>query len=257
MGFIQGVRYNFRGLKMGLTSGKLLFWGMIRFVLIVVITIVLAVAVLSYRFELTQMLWTKPDSAWVLWLWHVLSWLVSMILLAFSAILSFIVSQLLFSSIIMDHMSKITEQRVTGAVADGKQKGLWALLAHLTRQEVPRLLVPLLLSLLILVLGWVTPFGPLTTILSAAVSAVFLSWDNTDLVPARRMVPFRARLRSLLGSLPFHIGFGLPFLVPGLNLLLLSFAPVGATLYHIDRQGRGKEGPKVMPAAQSSQTVTP
>ena len=33
----------------------------------------------------------------------------------------------------------------------------------------------------------------------------------------------------------FHLGFGIPFLIPGLNLLLLSFAPVGATLYHVEK----------------------
>jgi CysZ protein len=38
----------------------------------------------------------------------------------------------------------------------------------------------------------------------------------------------------LLKTLPFHLGFGLLFLVPVLNILLLSFAPVGATLYYLE-----------------------
>jgi CysZ protein len=65
------------------------------------------------------------------------------------------------------------------------------------------------------------------------VTVVFLAWDNTDLVPARRMVPFQERFRFLLKTLPFHLGFGLWFLIPVLNLLFLSFAPVGGTLYRV------------------------
>jgi len=77
--------------------------------------------------------------------------------------------------------------------------------------------------------------GPVVVILSSAVAAVFLAWDNTDLIPARQLVPFKTRFRLLLDAIPFHLGFGLPFLIPGLNLLLLSFAPIGATLYHMDK----------------------
>jgi CysZ protein len=66
---------------------------------------------------------------------------------------------------------------------------------------------------------------------------VFLAWDNTDLPFARRMAPFKHRFAFLLKTLPFHLGFGLPFLIPVLNALLLSFAPVGATLFQIEKEG--------------------
>jgi CysZ protein len=46
------------------------------------------------------------------------------------------------------------------------------------------------------------------------------------------------RFRFLLKTLPFHLGFGLLFLVPALNILLLSFAPVGATLYYLEYHNR-------------------
>jgi len=48
-------------------------------------------------------------------------------------------------------------------------------------------------------------------------------------------VPFGERFRMLRRTLPFHLGFGLLFLIPFLNILFLSFAPVGATLYYIDQ----------------------
>jgi len=50
------------------------------------------------------------------------------------------------------------------------------------------------------------------------------------------MIPFKKRFKMLSKALSFHLGFGLPFLIPGLNILLLSFAPVGATLYFIEKQ---------------------
>ena len=52
------------------------------------------------------------------------------------------------------------------------------------------------------------------------------------------MIPFTERMGFLRKTLLFHIGFGLLFLVPWLNILLLSFAPVGATLYHIDKTAK-------------------
>jgi CysZ protein len=72
-------------------------------------------------------------------------------------------------------------------------------------------------------------------------AGVFLAWDNTDLVPARRMMPFKERLKFLRQNLFFHIGFGLLFLVPWVNIIFLSFAPVGATLYYIDKEKSGHD----------------
>jgi CysZ protein len=50
------------------------------------------------------------------------------------------------------------------------------------------------------------------------------------------MIPFRTRFRLFLGTLPFHLGFGLPLLIPGLNILLLSFAPVGAAMWDVEHR---------------------
>jgi CysZ protein len=88
-----------------------------------------------------------------------------------------------------------------------------------------------------MVFGWVTPLGPILTLLSSALAILFLSWDNTDLIPARNLVPFKKRFGFLMKTIPFHLGFGLPFLIPILNILFLSFAPVGATLYYLENQG--------------------
>lgn len=240
MGLFRGLLYNLRGLRLGLTTGRLLLWGLLRFALLIVIMLALSWLVIIDQGRITNFLWSKPASPWIFWLWHIFSWLVTLFLIAFSAIFSYLLSQVLFSVLIMEHMSRITELKVTGRIAEDRAMPLRRSFLHLIAQEVPRAVVPVLISLLIMVLGWITPFGPILTLVSWALTIVFLSWDNTDLVPARKRLPFATRFRSLLKTLPFHLGFGLPFLVPVVNLLFLCFAPIGATLYCIESQALKK-----------------
>jgi CysZ protein len=234
MGFIKGIKYNLQGLGMGLKTPRLLLLGLIRFVLVIIITIAAASLILVYHQEILSFIWSKPQSNWVLWLWYLLSWLLSAVLVGLSAVLSYLASQILFSVIIMDMMSRITEKSVTGVVQEPFKIPLWQQFLFLIRQEIPRATIPVLLTLLIIIVGWLTPLGPVVTIISSAIAAIFLAWDNTDLIPARRQIPFSERFGALRRALLFHLGFGLLFLIPLVNILFLSFAPVGATLYYID-----------------------
>ena len=235
MNLFSGIKYNLRGLGLGLKTPKLLMLGLIRFLMVILITIFVAGLILVYHQEILSIMWSKPESQWVTWLWYLLSWLLSAVLLGLSAVISFLVSQILFSVLIMDMMSRITEKKVTGHIQEESKIPWWQQFLFLVKQEIPRATVPVLLSLLLMIIGWLTPLGPIITILSSAVAVIFLAWDNTDLTPARQLVPFKARFQSLMRSLLFHLGFGLLFLIPVLNILFLSFAPVGATLYHIDK----------------------
>jgi CysZ protein len=190
---------------------------------------------------MVELVWIKPQSPWVVWLWYLVSWVISLLLLLVSAFLSFLLSQFLFSAVIMDHMSRITESLIQGHVTEPEKTSSFMISFRLFRQEIPRALIPIVVSLLILIVGWVTPFGPALAILASAFAAIFLAWDNTDIVPARRFLPFRDRWRLLTKNPLFHLGFGLPFLIPVLNLLFLSFAPVGATLYYLEKHGALKK----------------
>lgn len=221
---------------MGLKTPKLLMLGLIRFFIVILITIFAAGLILVYHQEILSFMWSKPESLWVTWLWYLLSWLLSAVLVGLSAVISFLVSQILFSVLLMDLMSRITESMVTGTIQEQKKISGWQQFLFLVKQEIPRATVPVLLSLLLIILGWLTPLGPIIALLSSAVAVIFLAWDNTDLLPARQLVPFKERFQSLMRSLLFHLGFGVLFLIPVLNILFLSFAPVGATLYHIDKR---------------------
>lgn len=229
---------------MGLKTPKLLFWGLLRFCVVVLITILSASLILIYHQEIVGVIWEKPASHWILWLWYLTSWLLSLCLVGLSTVLSYLISQVLFSVLVMDYMSRITERMVSGEAREAVDASMLKSFAYLVSQEIPRTIVPVILSILLMTVGWLTPVGPLVAVFSSALAAVFLAWDNTDLIPARQLIPFRTRFRFLLKTVPFHLGFGLPLLIPGLNILLLSFAPVGAALYEAEtrREAEGNSG---------------
>jgi CysZ protein len=207
--------------------------GLLRFVVILLIFVGAAAFFFAYQDDIIQLIWRKPVSVWLVWLWFLVSWLISLILLGVATLVGYFIAQVFFSVVIMDAMSRITEKVVTGKEVPPPAMPFFKHLFFLVRQEIPRAVIPILLALVLMVLGWLTPLGPVMTILSPTVAALFLAWDYTDLVPARRMLAFNARFELFRRHLLFHLGFGLLFLVPLLNLLLLSFAPVGATLFHI------------------------
>jgi len=236
MSLLKGISYNFRGLGMGLKTPKLLLLGIIRIVVVILLTIVAAMLI-YYNFQtIIKHIWDKPDSHWIIWLWYVFTWLLYLILVGFSVVLAYLVSQIIFSVIIMDQMSRITEKMITGQVDEPHNLPFWKQFFYLIKQEIPRTILPILITLLLTIVGWLTPFGPIVTIITTGAAMIFLAWDNTDLIPARRMTPFTERLKLMTGALPFHLGFGIPFLIPILNIVLLSFAPVGAALYYIEKQ---------------------
>ena len=236
MGLIRGVTYNLRGLWLGIKTPKLLLLGLVRFTAVLVLTVVAASLILYYHNDILTLFWVKPASLWLVWLWYVFAWLLSLLLVGFSAVVSYLVAQVLFSVIIMDYMSRITEKMMTGRVEQPVKLSLVQQFFYLVRQEFPRAILPLAITLLLVVLGWLTPVGPIVAIASVGIAVVFLAWDNTDLVPARRFYPFRTRFQLLSRSITFHLGFGLLFLVPVLNIVVLSFASVGGTMYFTEKE---------------------
>lgn len=235
MNLFSGIVYNLRGLMLGLRTPRLLILGLVRLAAVVVLTLAAASLVLVYHDEILTLIWSRPASIWLVWLWHLFSWLLGLLLMGMAAVVAYLLSQILFSIVIMDAMSRLTEVKVRGQTHEPSHRPVFRHFFHLVRQEMPRTVFPVLLTLVLTVLAWLTPLGPVLTLAAPVVAGTFLAWDATDLVPARRLLPFRDRFRLFLRALPFHVGFGLLFLVPLLNVLVLSFAPVGGTLYFLDR----------------------
>ena len=236
MKFFNGIACNLKGLKLGIRTPKLLALGLIRFAVVILFTVAFAFFILAYYQEILSLIWVRPESLWVLWLWHLLSWLLSLLLVGLSSLLAYIVAQIFFGVFIMDTMSRITEQIVTGGVKQPEKMPVLKLFIFLIKQEIPRAIIPILITFMIMALGWLTPLGPILAILASVVAVIFLAWDNTDLRPARQLESFKNRFKFLLKNLLFHIGFGLWFLIPVLNIIFISFAPVGGTLFHLDTE---------------------
>lgn len=220
---------------MGLATPKLLLLGIVRFVVLVLISVLAAIFILDKYQEILTLMWQRPVNPWITWIWYVVSWALALLLMGIAAVVGFLIAQILFSAVIMEWMSQITERRVTGHLKSPPCMPHLSYFFYLLRQEIPRSIIPILISLLFMVLGWFTPLGPVLTIVSPLAVGVFLAWDNTDLVPARRLVSFAERVRFLRSHLGFHLGFGLLFLIPVFNILMLSYAPVGATLYYVEQ----------------------
>ena len=235
MSLFKGISYNFRGLRMGVKTPKLLLLGIIRIAVVILLTIVAAMLIYQYLQAHINDFWQKPESNWIIWLWYVVAFLIYLILVGISFVFAYLVAQIIFSVVIMDQMSRITEKMLTGQVIEPHKMPFWKQFFFLIKQEIPRAVLPILITLLLTIFGWVTPFGPIIAIITTGAAVIFLAWDNTDLIPARRMTPFAERFKLLTASVPFHLGFGLPFLIPLVNIILLSFAPVGATLYYIEK----------------------
>jgi CysZ protein len=233
--FLQGIAYNLKGLRLSLRTPRLALLGLLRFVILVLITVAAAALVLFRYQDILDLMWARPESLWFIWLWHLASWLLALVLVGMSAVIGFLAAQILFSVFIMDLMSQLTEKKLTGTIRKGEDRPWYRHFLYLLRQEIPRTVVPVLLSLLLLVFGWLTPLGPFLTIAASLSAGLFLAWDNTDLTPARRMRPFSERVSFLRRHFGFHLGFGVLFLIPGLNILLLSYAPVGGTLFHLEK----------------------
>ena len=123
MSLISGIAYNYKGLKLGLKTPKLLFLGLVRFVVIVMIAIVSAGLILSYHNEILSLIWAKPESSWIIWLWHVVSWLLTLLLMGISAVVSFLISQVLFSVIRRLRGPYVTDPAPAGQQALDKARG--------------------------------------------------------------------------------------------------------------------------------------
>ena len=235
MDLFYGITYNIRGLLFALKSPKLIVLGLLRFGIVLFLTVFCMWMVLYWHNEILNAIWAMPETGFMLYLWKALSWILSLFLGVVSMVLAYLAAQILFCVFIMDYMSRITENMLLGQTIEDENVNWFSFFWYLIKQEIPRAIVPVMISLLIMVLGLVTPLSILIIILSSVCAAVFLAWDNTDLVPARRMLSFKDRLEFLKKNLLFHIGFGLVFLIPWLNILFLSFAPVGATMYYLDK----------------------
>ncbi len=236
MEFFSGIKYNIQGVVFAFANPKLLWLGLLRFAIILMLALFFSGLVFFWHEAILAMIWEMPEKGMLIYVWHLASWVLSLLLAAVAVVAAYLVAQVFFCVYIMDYMSRLTEKIVLGREISYAQSSWLSFFVYLVLQEIPRAVIPLIITLAVMVMGLFTPLGPVVLVLSTITAGVFLAWDNTDLVPARKMMPFGQRIGFLRQTLWFHVGFGLLFLIPWVNIVMLSFAPVGATLYHIQKK---------------------
>ena len=65
MQLINGLKYNLRGLRLGLKTPRLLLLGVVRFILVVLVMILFTSLILAHHRTLMDLFWTQPDSIWL------------------------------------------------------------------------------------------------------------------------------------------------------------------------------------------------
>lgn len=236
MDFFRGIKYNIQGVLFAFANPKLLWLGLLRFAIILVLALFFSGLVFFWHEAILAMIWEMPEKGMLLYVWHLASWVLSLLLAAVAVVAAYLVAQVFFCVYIMDYMSRLTEKIVLGTEVSYAQSSWLSFFVYLVCQEIPRAVIPLVITLAVMVMGLFTPLGPVILVLSSITACVFLAWDNTDLVLARKMMPFGQRIGFLRQTLWFHVGFGLLFLIPWVNIVMLSFVPVGATLYHVQKK---------------------
>jgi CysZ protein len=157
MNLFSGIMYNLRGLWLGIRTPRLLMLGVLRFAVVAIFTVALSGLILAKHADILALLWQQPESLWIAWIWHLASWLLTLLLMGISAVAAYLIAQVLFSVFIMDLMSRITERMLTGQVTAAPNAPILTQMAFLVRQELPRNIIPVLLTLIIMALGWLTP----------------------------------------------------------------------------------------------------
>ncbi len=241
MGIWYGFRCHWDAMALLKKERSLLLWGLSRFLLILGLTVVFTWLAVSYNHEIFGLIWQRPETGWARHLWTLLLWLFTLKLIILGTILAYIVSQGVFGALIADHMSQLT-QRALGFETRPSSMGGLKHMVFIVKQEIPRVFVPVLPSVSVMILGWMIPFGFVPVILSGLVTSAFLAWDYTDLVPARELWTFSQRWAFFKKNLLGHIVLGLPFLIPFLNIFLLSLGPVSGTIFFLRTIGREQGG---------------
>ncbi len=95
---------------LSLRHPRLLWLGLLRFAVILVLTVLFSGLILLNHDAIMSRLWQMPASGFPVYLWHLASWLLSLLLAAFSVVIAYLTAQVCFNVFIMDYMSRITEK---------------------------------------------------------------------------------------------------------------------------------------------------
>ena len=177
---------------------------------------------------LLALLWS-PDPAATGAVAGALYWLYAHVAKYLLYLLAFVIMYFLFmvtanilASPLYDHIAGSMLREARGSVVE-PSASIWRLMREEAKKAVFVAALPVLL-VFVPVIG---------QILSPVVAAWLLAFDFMDFAFCRDEPAFSGRLRALARNPLLLLGFGLPLLLPVVNILLFPFAIMGATLLYM------------------------
>jgi CysZ protein len=233
--FPRGLFAHARGIRFALAHKGYLTLVAVPFALTLLLYVVGFALFATHGDQLLGLLWTPNDAAGGLA--GALAWLYLHVVKYLLYLLAFVILYFLFmvtANILASPLYDVIAGRLLGeagaAVAAGPSP--WRTMAEELKKAVFVAALPLLV-VFIPVLG---------QFLAPVLAAWLLAFDFLDFAHAREEPRFAARLRAMAGRPLLLLGFGLPLLVPLLNIVLFPFAILGATLLYLEATGRARPG---------------
>lgn len=235
--FLKGLSAHAQGLRFAMARKRYMGLAAIPFVLTVVLFVGGFSLFAANSDRMLALVWSPDQGQAAGALVGALYWLYAHVVKYLLYLLSFVLMYFLFmvtanilAAPLYDHIAgrlrreALGETGPTGAV----DLSLWRTVAEECKKAVFVVAAPLLL-VFIPVLG---------QILAPLVAAWLLAYDFVDFSLCLDTPRFRDRLRFAFSRPLLLLGFGLPLLVPVLNLFLYPFAILGSSLLYQRGQGR-------------------
>lgn len=238
--FPKGVLAHVRGIRFALAHKGYLLLAAVPFVLTLVLYALGFSLFAASGDKLLALLWAPGTAAdggalgALYWLYvHVAKYLLYALAFALMYFL-FMVTANILASPLYDLMAGRMLRQARGRQA-GPEAGLpwWRVVIEEIKKAV-------FIALLPVALVFVPVIGQ---VLAPIVAALLLAFDFLDFAFCREEERFAVRLRRVAANPLPLLGFGLPLLVPVLNIVLFPFAICGATLLYLDTLGREPSPP--------------
>jgi len=234
--FFLGLAAHARGIRFALARKGYLGLTAIPFLVTLLLYALGFTLFADHSDQLLGLLWTPDQTASTGFFLAALAWLYLHVVKYLLYVLAFTLMYFLFmvtanilAAPLYDHIANRLSREAKGASAtEAPSLSLWRTVVEELKKAVFVAAVPLLLV-----------FVPLIgQILAPLAAAMLLAYDFVDYSLCLDAPRFADRLRAMARRPLLLLGFGLPLLVPLLNLLLYPFAILGSCLLYHEAAGR-------------------
>lgn len=235
--FFLGLGAHVRGIRFALARKGYLGLALIPFLLTVLLYGIGFSLFAANGDRMLALLWS-PDpapaagalAAALYWVYaHLVKYLLYLLAFALMYFLFMVTANILASPLYDAIAGRLAREAGGDRSANGgKGLSIWATMVEEVKKALFVAVVPILL-VFIPVVG---------QLLAPVAAAMLLAFDFVDFSLGRDEERFAGRLRYMRRRPLLLLGFGLPLLVPGLNLLLYPFAILGSSLAYQETAGR-------------------